>query len=250
MTRKNDSNVEPTNVVQETKDYEQFKFLEDNREPFGPHLKRLADGIAANPRLLRAQPVLVNEKMEIIDGQHRFLCAQELGLPIFYTMVRGLTIEDARKMNMLHRNWIPNDFARSYAIEGRKSYQRYLQLQDDYGFRFVVLLDYISLTGNNKGATSKFRRGELEIPDEAKTRKLLDMLCDTAQYTNRIIDLQYDKAMLRAFNNPQYDHERMLKKLAILGSGLQSYNHLSDYLRAIEDVYNHGYSEPNRIRFY
>ena len=88
-------------ATKETTDYKRFKFLINNRQTARNHINRLKDAITKNPDILSVQPILVNEKMEIIDGQHRFTAASELGLPIHYTVVKGLDISTARDMNVL-----------------------------------------------------------------------------------------------------------------------------------------------------
>lgn len=52
-----------------TKDYSKFKHLEGNRNIVKPHLKRLKASMEKNYLF---SPILINEKHEIIDGQHRF----------------------------------------------------------------------------------------------------------------------------------------------------------------------------------
>jgi len=76
---------EPTGVqvaeVFETYNYSMFEPLKGNRAINPIHLKRITESIKNNYLL---SPILINEKGQIIDGQHRFKSAKDLGLPIRY----------------------------------------------------------------------------------------------------------------------------------------------------------------------
>ena len=62
----------------EEPDYSQFKYLGGNRDI--THSKKLLESITQNGYF--NVPILVNENMEIIDGQGRFEALKMLGLPI------------------------------------------------------------------------------------------------------------------------------------------------------------------------
>ena len=78
--------------VRETKNYGQFKFLEENRELSSKALKRISKSVEKEG--WRNYPITVNEKMEIIEGQHTFTYAKEHRLPVRYIVVEGLNKKD------------------------------------------------------------------------------------------------------------------------------------------------------------
>lgn len=65
-------------TVEETTDYGMFNFMKGNRSVNPFNLKRITESM--RERCLFS-PILVNDNMEIIDGQHRFLAQKDLGLP-------------------------------------------------------------------------------------------------------------------------------------------------------------------------
>jgi len=83
------SSVAPTpdGVFQE-KNLSRFRFSAENRPINERHLTRLVSAIKEK-NLLQDFPILVSYDMVIIDGQHRLLAAQKLGLPIFYRIARA-----------------------------------------------------------------------------------------------------------------------------------------------------------------
>lgn len=241
-----------TATIQSTTDYDQFRFLEANRVQYRGHVEKLKSAFEEIGNLTQVQPILVNDRHEIIDGQHRFTACKELGLPIFYTTVPGLGVHEARSMNILHRNWTSDDYARSYANSGDSSYQRYMKLREDYGLSHSVLLAYINGVDNRKGIFSNFREGTLSFtPEQEKdTRKRLDMLMEIEEYTHLARERGFAMAFLKALGSEQYDHSEMVRKISLHGHILRRYAILEDNLRQIEEVYNFGRREGNRVRLY
>jgi hypothetical protein len=70
-------------VIKKTKDYDTFKNLAFNKDKQRSHLNALKNCIEKE-NLLHLHPILVNNKMEVIDGQHRLEVARELGLEVYF----------------------------------------------------------------------------------------------------------------------------------------------------------------------
>ena len=79
-------NIEKTkqevNKVYKTSDLSIFKQIDGNRVPNLQHIKRLADSIRVYG--MKCNPILVNERMEVIDGQHRLMAAKEVKSFVYY----------------------------------------------------------------------------------------------------------------------------------------------------------------------
>lgn len=239
------------NLVQQSSDYGQFSFIGANREQSRGHIETLKQAFEEVGNLTKVQPILVNDQYQIIDGQHRFTACMELGLPIYFTMVSGLGVREARSMNILHRNWRVDDYARSYAEEGNPNYIKYLELKEDYGFSHSVLLAYIHNVIERSGGFKQFREGDLKIEDEPGIRARLDLLASIGEYTTLVNNREFALAILRASKVEGYDHRRMLKKVRLHGEAmLKRYGSIDDNLRQLEAIYNYAMPEANRLRLY
>lgn len=243
------------NLVQQTMDYEQFKFLNANREQNRGHVEALKRAFEEVGNLTKVQPILVNDKYQIIDGQHRFIACKELGLPIYFTMVDGLGVREARSMNILHRNWTTDDYARSYAETGDTNYKKYLELKEDYGFSHSVMLAYIFNVAINGGGRANpfktFREGEMVITDVPAIKERLDKLAELGEFTPLVTNRTFACAFLRISGAENYNHNRMLKKAKIAGERLfKNYSSFEDSLRMFEEVYNYMQSDSTRVRLY
>lgn len=134
--------------IQKTKDYGQFKSITSNRDVNRVHVKRLSQSIKAR-NLLWAKPPLVNEKMQIIDGQHRLEACEMVKEDFYFVIAEGLTKDDMAILNTNQKNWTGSDFINFYAIEGRKDYQELSKLINKYEDLKVSML--ITFTGGHDG---------------------------------------------------------------------------------------------------
>ena len=109
-------------VIRETKNYGQFKKLLGNRDVTSSRVNSIKESILRIG--YQPIPILVNEKMEVIDGKGRLKAVEDLGLPILYTVKKGLTIEDCISMNIKMKNWTEIDYIKCYAERGNENYKR------------------------------------------------------------------------------------------------------------------------------
>lgn len=237
------------NVVQSTTDYDKFTFLDTNRELTAGHVQHIKDAFQEIGNMTAVQPILVNEKYEIIDGQHRFMAAQELGEPIYYTMRAGLGVKDARSMNILHRPWHSDDFAHSYADGGDKNYQKFLELRESFGFSHSITLIYI-YGSSSAGIFSDFRKGEFYIPDLTKALERLNVLASVREISPVAKYQGFAEALQQVAKAEGYSHHRMLSKLKLNSQMLKRLNGVPENLRLLEDIYNYSVREGNRLRLY
>lgn len=241
---------------QVTSDYKQFKFLVNNRQTARTHINRLKDAINRNPEILEVQPILCNENMEIIDGQHRFIAASELGLPIHYTVIKGLDINTARDMNVLQRRWHMDDYAYSFAKQGNVNYKAYNQYRREHpGISGSILLSV--MTGGDKkrdnvSVSVNFRTGKFVVErDQADIEWTLNELESIREITMNEIPLSrsFVTALMVALENEDFEYDTFKANLKAKPEMFHRVSVIRDGLRMIEDIYNRGKS-VNLIRLY
>jgi hypothetical protein len=241
------------NVIQQSTDYEEFSLLEGNRGVSRGHAETLKRAFEETGNLLAAQPILVNKSKQIIDGQHRFEACKELGLPIYFTVISNLNVNDARNINIIKREWLPLDYAKSYAVSGNKNYQRYLQLGEDYGVAHSVLVILATNADPSKktnGVYKDFRTGDLKLKaeDMPKIINKLDKLVEYKEYVPHALSKITALAFLKAMDADSYSHARMLRKLEMMGGQLEHFSVVTDAVKALEEIYN--YRAQNTVRLY
>lgn len=239
-----------TNVVQESSNYDQFKFMDANRDQNRGHVELLKQAFEDMGNLTKVQPILVNDKMEIVDGQHRFIACKELGEPIYYTVVPGLTVRDARQMNILHRSWTLDDYVASYVAEGDENYILYNKLREDYGFQHTTMVTFIE--GGERGKIfADFRKGKLKIENEAAARKRLDRLAEVVEFYPAGNQGKFARAFLLIMRSDNYDHRRMVNKVRqYADSRLKKLLDIGENMKQLEDLYNYNQTESTHQRLY
>ena len=114
-----------------TFNYEMFGFMQTNRDLRDSHIEHLMSSIT-ELGYITALPVIVDESMIIIDGQHRFEACKRLGIPIYYE-VSYVDKEKAKiSLNMNQRIWRLEDYIGSWAKSGKQCYIELLEFENRY----------------------------------------------------------------------------------------------------------------------
>lgn len=252
-----DSGVPSQVRVQTTQNYDKFKILVGNRDINQVNLKRLKSSFKEHYLF---SPILVNEKMQIIDGQHRFLAAKELQLPVHYIMISGYGLEEVQVLNTNTSNWKKIDYLKAYCDLGIKPYLQMRQFMLDYP-DFGVGVSEVILSGNSWGTTKGqvmenvkvvidgFQSGKLSIPD-------LDIAYDVADCIMQFKPL-YDGYNRRSFvyaiiallKNENYNHDEMLHKIMLSPTALTHCTNRTQYKILLEEIYNRNRRVKVSIRY-
>lgn len=110
--------------MEKTSDYNKFKFLDLNRSLDRRCINALKNSILKNGYI--GSPILVNDKYEILDGQHRFVALKESGMEIPYQVVDN-GYDAIIDLNTTQHNWGIEDYINYYC---EKNYnQHYIRLK-------------------------------------------------------------------------------------------------------------------------
>lgn len=246
-----------SNQVQTTTDYSKFKTLIGNRKPNELHIKRLTNSF--KERYLFS-PILVNEKMQIIDGQHRFLSAKELNLPINYLIVEGYGLEEVQILNTNSSNWKKEDYLKAYCDLGIEPYLQMRQFMLDFPDFGVAIAEMI-LTDNTNGANNSkvidkieirmmgFQNGELVITDLSKAYETAEKVLMFKPYYDGYNRATFVRTLITLFKNENYVHADMISKLANNPSALTHCANVTQYKFLLEDIYNFRRREKVNLRY-
>lgn len=133
-------------VVYETTDYDKFSFIEGNRGL--DHIKRVQESIK-NVGFLW-QPILVNERFQIIEGQHRFVACKNLNIPVLYIVQPKIGMVEVQALNTCAKQWTTRNHIHARATgELEDVSYRYIEILADQfkGIPIDVILGAILETG-------------------------------------------------------------------------------------------------------
>jgi hypothetical protein len=239
--------------VNRTSDYSKFKMLKSNRPLTESHVGYIVKSIEDNGSWLQDEPILVNEDMEVVDGQHRLEAHRRSNLPIYYKVVQGVGIERAHAMNRARRNWTLVDWMNSYANGGNINYQNFVKLYEaNEQFSIVVLLAACAEKPLMSSLSKQFRNGELSLSEEEvkAAQKKLDMLAQLEEIAPNFINGTTSRFVLQVFTHPKYDHARMVKKMTDQGGDTFVPSiYIGTVLAQLERAYNRGTELGNMVRF-
>lgn len=170
-------------VVWQTYDYNAFRIVPGlNRDV--DHWKRIVASLAKADLM---SPIIVNEAMEIIDGQNRFFARRYLGLPILYIEKQGYGPDEMRLYNNDSKNWTKADFIQSYSSEGREPYELLQQLYINFPRLSKPVIDQAAFGGHGTASAAKIiAAGQLDGIDFEACTKTLKCLMAYAGFPNAL----------------------------------------------------------------
>lgn len=239
---------EPILQIYKTTDYGQFKIMSDNRNINTLHVQRLIESFKVKHLV---SPIIVNERKEVIDGQHRLLASQETGLPVYFMVLKGYGIDEVQIFNTNQKNWTKLDYLKMYCAEGRKPYlelQKFMEDFPDFGIqsaeRLVTLSPYAKRQGRVNGHRAQmkdFEEGKLVVPNITKTYQLARRLMEFKPYYPGYHRGVFISSVLPLFASKVYDHKEMIYKLQVCaakGIRLVDCTSVEAFRMGLEDIYN------------
>lgn len=143
------TNTERT-VVRLSNNYGMFKHIAGNRDLVESNIQAIMNQLRERGQ---QQPIIINERNEIIDGQHRLEACKRLKLPIQYIKKSGANIEDVISTNMVGKKWTLNDYINRYASEGNKEYmklQKFTETAKENGFSTMAAIKIAKGTASSR----------------------------------------------------------------------------------------------------
>ena len=238
--------METINQVIKTNDYSMFKYIDGNRDVNKVHLNRLKKSM--DEKYIPV-PIIVNERYQIIDGQHRFESAKQLNKPIYYIAIKGLRLDEVHRLNSNSKNWTAEAYMEGYCQLGLKDYILYREFKNKYGFGHnetnAILNGRNRMSGTDNVA---FKDGSFKIVNYHLAIKNAEKICMVKPYYSGYQRRSFVYAMLELFDNKEYNHAEFLNKLSFQSVKLQDCTDVRGVLTLTEEIYN--FKNRNKARFY
>lgn len=228
--------------IKVSKDYEEFTKMCGNRLVDLRHVNELVDSISQMGYL--PIPIVVNEKKQIIDGQHRFEALKQLGLEVPYITVEGAGLVECVGLNKQSKNWTIQNYIDSYIDLGAEDYSRIKNLHCKYpDIPYTALVSVINDQYNTAGSNTKILKEGRLVLSEEKTQELYS-ICDYVQQFKGVQQRQGSSmmtwffALAYCYRHPDIDNEKMLHKVRCSGTSIPQTNELQTFLTYLSQVYN------------
>ncbi len=246
-----------------TRNYSLFNVLDFNRDVDEYHVRKLMRSFGM---MYLVNFIMINEKWEVIDGQHRLEAAKRMNLPVFYVMVNGYGIKEVQTLNTNSSNWGRKDHLKTNAELGLPNYvamKKFMQDFPEFSMRSVesILTNTsrgVNLSGTRKGEkiieanvkkAKSFEEGKFVIPNLKQSYEIAKKIKMFAPYYKGYIRSSFVAAMVGIFKNPKYDHDAMIKRVAKQPSALTDCGTITKYKELLEEIYNFRNQDKINFRF-
>jgi hypothetical protein len=236
------------NTVLKTNDYSKFKTKQGNRSLNELHLKRLKNSVELND-LLHANPILVNEHLEIIDGQHRFNVCCELNKPVYYLCIEGLGLPEIQILNANAKNWKMEDYIDGYCNLGFEEYCYFKNLLNKTNLGITPLLAMFAMSGLNGDSTEDLKNGTLKLTNKTRGLIILRWVDDILKYYASANRRTFILALIHLYKIKGYSHEKMMQKIKYQSTKLVDCTNVKTYLALLEEIYNFK-ERGDKLRFF
>lgn len=241
---------EKTYNVYVTKDYSIFKRLVGNRDIPESRISKIVESIQTIGWV--HNPIIVNEKMEVIDGQGRLTALQRLKMPIEYVIAEGAGNKECIYMNMNMVNWKLPDFIKSYAEQGNENYQRLLSLMQRYANGNLDIIS-TAVYRLSKSKHKDIKQGTLQLTED-QYRAAIPRL----EYIKPILEEIDDKklpgsmvtlmqTLIYYYDYPEVDKNRLRYSVEKYIYNATPWVLNTDCEREVENCYNYGLGLEKKV---
>lgn len=157
--------------------------------------------------MIRSSLITGAEQLYIIDGQHRFLAARLLNLPITASIIEVNSTKEylvnlISTLNSTGKKWIISDYINAYAALNNESFVKLLKLaQECKKIRLNSLINIV--TNKNHHAV---KNGKFILSDELcqKALKLNKLLCKIPKQTEKDLYILFNILSNKKFNEETF----------------------------------------------
>lgn len=231
--------------VYEEPNYDAFRRLYNNREVTQGRIDKLVTSFKKKDIL---NPIIVNEKMEIIDGQGRYEARKNLGLPIQFIIVPGIGGEECKLMNRFNSNWTLVNYIEANAKDGNENYIRVLDTAEN---AYCSVLDVLRFTSklahcgvkSESSKTTHIEDGRLIFTEE--DAKLAENIANHVREMKKALDFKkrfnetFKRAIAITYTWDGYSPKRMVNNCEFKRESFVQPSNLKDMLAEFERIYNY-----------
>ncbi len=229
-------------TVHETKEYDEFKFLDSNRQPNTRTIAKLRKSIEENGIQI---PIIVNPERQIVDGQHRFWALRALGYVVPYIVSKtwkndSHTIE----INNTGKKWSAMDYANYAAVNGNLDVEKAIQIAERWEkethkkLRQTTSLEILMEGRTHAGLLTRLKRMTYKI-DVERGMQVYDSLNEMNKY--KMQASAYSARFVRAIKVMNHDYDDLNEEvLAIMcqENFVRNYNKENDQLDYLTEIYD------------
>lgn len=223
-----DDNITIFGNIMVTENYDMFKKIGGNRKINKANYAKIVKSMKEEQLII---PIVVNERYEIIDGQHRYTACKDLGKPIYFYMVRGYGLEQVKRANIASSNWKKENYLDMFVAEGNETYKEFEEIKERYDLNISNLLKIFAIVQEKQSARVgyEFENGTFTLDGKMEVLRFLTALEDF-NFFKFYKSNNFLIAFTRLYFKSEYDHDKMKTKLITHRSSLEKRSTSDEYL--------------------
>ncbi len=240
--------------IYETTNYQLFDKLKGNRKINDAKIKRIIKEIDAGNDMLQYYPIQVqeqDEKLNILDGQHRFTISKILKRPVYYMLVtEKKSMPEIAKVNSNVEKWKSSDYINCYIAAGNDNYIQMNEFYTKFGFSIGLCLHLLysgkpgAANGEAKGLHFSFQNGTFEVAEHKKACELAE-LCSRFSFFPNWRSRDFVIAVYKIIEAGKVSIQDILTAVQANSNMLTQQANHKEYIYKIEQIINIG--KKNRI---
>lgn len=211
-----------------TENYDMFKKIGGNRKINKANYAKIVKSMKEEQLII---PIVVNERYEIIDGQHRFTACKDLGKPVYFYMVRGYGLDQVKRANIASSNWKKENYLDMFVAEGNEIYKEFEEIKERYDLNISNLLKIFAIVQEKQSARVgyEFENGTFALDGKMEVLRFLTALEDF-NFFKFYKSNNFLIAFTRLYFKSEYDHDKMKTKLITHRNSLEKRSTSDEYL--------------------
>lgn len=227
------------NDVYSTKDYNKFKFRGDNRIVRESHVK----GLIENMKVRGWEPgsyVVINEKGEVIDGQHRVRAAIQVGIPVYYTIEKKAGFETIRNLNRNQKNWAISDHIHGFVQENNPHYIKLNNFIKEFPELKVTECMMLCKNSFSSVPREEFESGGFTTRDMNKAREWGNNIMSLKPFFTGYNRSIFVRALVKILSKKEeFKFDKFLHKVQLRPILVTMCGTVEQYVDMIETIYNY-----------
>jgi hypothetical protein len=233
-----------TKVLYE-KNYTKFTLLDDNRDINDVHVEALAKSMKKSGQLM---PIIVNENLEVLDGQHRLKACELLGLPVAYVVNIGGNSRQVALINNTQKSWLTNDYLKHYSHESWRNhaeYKKIIMFEKENKLSHTVCMCLLSDNLNNgrrwdTGVMKSFKEGNFKIKNLERAQTYASQLLKFKSFVPNLVRIvRFCIAFIKVSQLKGFNLELAYKQIEKNSNKFDKCVNQEDWIEAFVDAYNY-----------
>ena len=243
--------------VMKSSDYEKFSILEQNRVVNDKHVNELVVSIQNNGQLT---PIIVNEKFEIIDGQHRFDACKILKQSVMYLISYKTSINEVILMNNTQKSWKLPDYLRCFSDNqwhNHETYQKVDKFMREHDLKLTTCIVLLSEGTGSGGSTGtaltgqglvSFRKGTYKIGNLARAQAIAKILSEIKSFAPDLVGSdRFCRSYCKLSLEPKWDHDSAVYQIKKYRRKYDGASSKEEALQGLLAVYNYNQLKSKKI---